>query len=307
MDKVYSILNICGISGRCYQNLYWYLDVLKSILTQRAHTYEHRVVVSACCSNIEVLKIINNVYPDVKIILITDQIPVNPSFNYSVVKCIERFGPATWYNYIDSGIKFTNEWELERLVELARSGPYSMISCLTDDDSGADQWFNDSLPGGDYFLMPIGKALNLHVALFSESWRSYYNRLLPDIFAGHCSESVLSFIAAAIKTNWVVSKKVIVSHKRDVDGQSSGFDPAKWVGEGKNRLDHPFIIDSVITRIMGIFPWGGGYEGRYVKHNADHYDENGFCKNNILKVAIKENLFLQPHEFDYNKVNAQWL
>jgi hypothetical protein len=312
MDKIYCYYNTAGISGRDVNNVDHYIKCIESIRNQILFDCSFRIIVSACRNNSIVLDKLDRHFNskgerDVEIFDIRDHLPVNVTFNYSVLQSVKRFGPASAYLYIDSGVNFTKCNQLIDLWTVMNSGPYSIVSSLTDDDSGADQWFNNSLPGGDSFVMPIGKALNLHVALFSESWRSYYNKVLPDIFAGHCSESVLSFIAAAIATQWVVAKKVVVSHKRDVDGQSSGYDPAKWVQSGKSRFDHPFVIPSVFERVIPGRPLGLGYEGEMCPHDATQFDENGFCKHEFLKEYIKENLFLRQSEFDYNRINGKLL
>jgi hypothetical protein len=312
MDKIYCYYNTAGISGRDVNNVDHYIKCIESIRNQILFDCSFRIIVSACKNNSAVLDRIDRHFNskgerDVEIFDIRDHLPVNVTFNYSVLESVKRFGPASAYLYIDSGVNFTKCNQLIDLWTVMKSGPYSMVSALTDDDSGIDQWFNNRLPDGDCFIIPVGKCINMHCQLFSHDILEYYNRLWSDIFAGHCSESVLSFVAAAIKTNWVLSKKVVVHHERSVDGPSSGFDPAKWVQQGKSRFDHPFVIPSVFERIIPGKPLGLGYEGEMCPHDATQFDENGFCKHEFLKEYIKENLFLRQSEFDYNKINGKLL
>ncbi len=153
--------------------------------------------------------------------------------------------------------------------------------------------------------------MNGHLHAFRNDLVKVYGKAWPDIFGSHANESVLTFLAAALKTNWVICTKSIIKHISVMDGQSSGFSPLKWVQSGRPTYDHPFIIPSIINRVCTQENWeaGLGYE-QYrdiMKCKQDEFDEQGFCKNDRLKKIIKKVLFLQKNEFDYDKINHRYI
>jgi hypothetical protein len=168
---------------------------------------------------------------------------------------------------------------------------------------GDDAFVNGNL------IIPVGKAVNLHVQIFSNEFFKIYNRILPDIFAGQCMESVFSFMCAAIKKKWVVHKGIILNHKTGMDGPSSGFSPAQWMMSGKNRWDHLFLKNESILNIINRgYEYGMGYEEvqKIVVHDSSKYDENGYAKSDQLKEYIRDNLYLSTNEFDYSKINRNF-
>lgn len=305
------VYNTCGISGR--EDTGYYIKALESILNQNFPDF--KVVLSSCLNSLESINLIKRYFgDDIEYNCILDRVPVSVSFNDSVDKCISKFGEFDSYLFVDSGIDFsTNDMVLSGLHDLLLSGPYSMVSARTDTDTGMDDWFKtdvkgDSLFSSGHFEIPVGKAINLHVQLFSESVRKTYGRILPDIFAGQCMESVFSFLAAAIKTKWVVHQSLILKHLTGMDGPSSGFAPHKHVQEtGKPRWDHVFASSESIKDIISRgLDYGMGYEENQgiFNHLAEKYDENGFCLDEQLKSYIRDNLFLPRNIFDYSKIRT---
>ena len=43
---------------------------------------------------------------------------------------------------------------------------------------------------------------------------------------------------------------------------------------------------------------------RVLMHDPRQFDERGYCRNNVLKYFIKENLFLPQSILDYNKIQG---
>jgi hypothetical protein len=155
----------------------------------------------------------------------------------------------------------------------------------------------------------VGSSLNLHCQIFSKQLKEFYNRIIPDIFAGHCTESVLSFLCAALKTRWAFCDDVLVFHAINMDGQSSGFDPLKWMYEKKRQTyDHPFVIESYLDRFTNQYAKsiGLGFEEcrNVVMHDKEQFDDNSFCINDDLKSYIKQNLFLKNSEFNYSNIRS---
>lgn len=306
--KLLSVYNICGISKR--ENLAYYLKALYSLYSQK--NVQQEVVVSACLSSTEILDQLINTFPNIKINNIEDKVPVNVSFNHTCNMFDD--GSYDGFLYIDSGIVFTQDNILSNMIKKFESGPYPMVSCLTDTDQGVSLDNIGNLNGGEGIVsddnghcISVGSSINLHCQIFSREIKDYFGNIIPDIFAGYCTESVFSFICASIQGRWAVTSDQ-VKHAISIDGQSSGFHPSVWMkNTGRESYDHPFAIDTYMDRILNskAKALGLGFEEcRYIlMHDKKQYDSNMFCINNDLKEYIKDNLYLKINEFDYSKIN----
>lgn len=307
--KLLTVYNTCGIKG--VENVDYYISALESILKQEG--VDHDIVVSACLNKISTLQKIKNKFKDIRINLINDVVPVNVSFNHTC----EIFNDShDAFLYIDSGIIMSDKFTIKKMIDRLESGPYSMVCSNVNNDVG--QAIEDILnyDKGDGILtddvgsfVSVGSSLNLHCQIFSKQLKEFYNRIIPDIFAGHCTESVLSFLCAALKTRWAFCDDVLVFHARNMDGQSSGFDPLKWMYEKKRQTyDHPFAIESYLDRFTNQYAKniGLGFEEcrNVVMHDKEQFDDSSFCINDDLKYYIRENLFLKSNEFNYSNIRS---
>jgi len=314
-----SIYQVCGISGR--ENSTYYIPCIKSILAQEGN---HHCVVCGCLSSqVTKNRLQAEFGPTISYNWIDEKLPGAVTFNHSVQKCINSFGKFDGYVFIDSGCGFLTIDSLRLIEQKLNSGSYGCISTRTNDiDDGYFLNLNIGAYNGDKsaekeifkngdYILPVGKAVNGHTILLSNQLLSYYNKLLPDIFAGWCGESVYSFLCAALKLQWVVIKDVIVHHQQGIDGQSSGFSPQLWQAQGNKGWDHPFRLESLLPIFENdtAKKLGLGYEEaqQIVMHDESQFDENGFCINNELKKYIKDNLFLPPDILDYNTINHTFI
>lgn len=315
--KLLVVFNTCGIARENYQQ---YIFGINSIVNQEFDSF--RVVMSSCLNSKNLREGVRNFFGDkISYNFIDDKLPVNVTFNHSCLKAREEFGDFDGYLYIDSGITLTKSDNLSKLYELFKSGPNAMVAAQTSTDAGYLQWFgigshhhdtsqNHLLFQNGDFQIPVGKTVNLHVQIFSKDLLDAYNYLVPDIYAGYCTESVFSFLCAAIKQRFMLSKDVIVDHIHGMDGGSSGFDPIEWVKTGRPTQDHPFLVDSVYRIAKDGHQYGFGYEecANLVNHNPDLYDENGFCKNEHLAKWIRDNQFVgNIGLLDYSTINHTWI
>lgn len=315
--KLLVVFNTCGIARENYQQ---YVFGLNSIINQEFDSF--RIVMSSCLNSSSLRNGVQNFFKDrISYNFIDDKLPVNITFNHSCLKAREEFGDFDGYLYIDSGITLTQSDNLSRLYHLFKSGPNAMVAAQTSTDAGYLQWFgigshhhdtsqNHLLFKDGDFQIPVGKTVNLHMQIFSKDLLDTYGYLVPDIYAGYCTESVFSFLCAAIKQKFMLSKDVIVDHIHGMDGGSSGFDPIEWVKTGRPTQDHPFLVDSVYRIAKDGHQYGFGYEecANLVNHDPDMYDNNGFCTNNVLKEWIRHNQFVgNLGLFDYSKINHAWI
>jgi hypothetical protein len=315
MKQYLVVYNTCGISGK--DNSDYYVQAIKTINEQSFKNY--KLVVSACKnSELQLIKIKNNCKVDM-INSIDDVLPVNITFNDSVRESIKQFGKFEGYIYLDSGIMFTDVNQLEKLINLYESGNYGMVSAQVDNDFGWC-WFGLNEYAKPILqkdlIIPIGRACNLHCQIFSKDIFENYGNIIPDIFRSYCTESVFSFINAAIKKQWIVSADVRVHHAFNVpsgrpddgdgiDGHSSGFraPPGTW-----DDTFPPYSMKEIISFPEGT-ECGFGYEElRGIKmHNPNCFDSNFYCTNDQLKEFLKKYMYLAKENFDYDTINKRVL
>lgn len=309
MNKLLVTFNTCGLSGK--DNSDHYIKVISQLLTQEFDNY--RIILSDCLGQDKVRNRLETEFgKDISYNYIDQILPIVVTFNDTVLESVKKWGNFEGYLYVESGLDFKNNTQiLKQLYNRMKSGPYSIIAGMVDTDAGYKENNLNIENTKGYVKIPVGKAVNGHIHIFSDLLFSYYNKCWPDIFGSYCNESVFSFLAAALKTNYILSTESIVHHIEEMDGRSSGFSPLEWVRQGGQTFDHPFIIPSIINRLCTQENWNAGlgyeeYRGIMI-HKQDEFDENGFCRNERLKEICKEKLFLQPHEFDYNLIKHTYI
>ena len=298
------VYNICEIGRR---NCDWYIKCIDNLL-KLTHAKYH-VAVSGCRVSTETKQELYNRYKDkVSFIYTENFLAVNVTFNLAVRYCVKKFGSFTGYLYFDSGVDIENNYGLlNEIEERVLQDKYSMITIQTDTDHG-HHWFNPDHVNNPYiknkdFIMPVGKCCNLHVSYFSDELRKTFTRPLPDIFRAFCTESVLSFLNASIKKQWVILKDIILTHDKTTDGAVGSYDVVGPKLVPWNNLygtaDMKKIVDDPNAREVGL-----GYEelAGILMHDPQLYTPEGHCKNNILKDYIKDKLFLTPDQLNYDHI-----
>jgi hypothetical protein len=310
------IYNTCGIKGEHPEQ---YAEAIDRILNQEFNDF--KLIVSSCLNTTQCGDYLKSRFGDrILINKIQEKLPVNVTFNHSCLLARDTYGEFEGYLYVDSGIFLKTPKDIGNLYTLFKSGDYGMVAAQVDSDGGYLDWFglgkdnHDSssnhllFKDGD-FIIPIGKTVNLHFQIFSKSIMDFYGYLFPDIYAGHCSESVFSFVCAAISNKFVLSKDVIVSHIQGMDGQSSGFDPHIWQRNGKPSYDHPFLVDSVVDIAKSGYKFGFGYEEirHIVDHDPDKFD-GYLAKDPNLKEFIRNTQYIgNTSLFEYSQISSEQL
>ncbi len=317
--KLYVIFNTCGIGGR--ENVQGYINSIENILNQNFSDF--RVGLSSCLNSPMTTKKLIEYFGDrISYNFIHELHPVNVTFNHTALKMWEQFGEADGIMFLDSGIDFgPNPDVLKNMFELFKSGPYGMVAARTDTDTGTFLWFGEGSSYGDesgqaklfengHLEFPIGKTTNLHCQIFSkEVFLGMGKRLMPDIFASHCTESTFSFVTAAVNQKFVMHKDVVVSHVVGMDGPSAGFRPEK---EGVIPWRHLYRSPKTIEQIIEdpeAKESGFGYEEcqDILLHNPNCY-ENGFCKEpERLKKFITANIYLPKEALDYEAIANKFI
>lgn len=279
------VYNICGIRNK--DNAHYYLPAIQSLLDQEfpntivaisgcaiKDRTKHRIVTplaNKCCFN-----------------WIDTVLPLGVTFNHTVRQCHAHYGNFDATLYVDSGVSCKNDPTLfHRLLARYQTGKYAMVAAPVDSDQGYKEW-SLKVPQAEDFLIPVGRAVNLHCQLFGhELYQAFGQRLLPDVFASDTSESIFTFLCAALGKKWLLAGGIPLQHRTGLDGPSAGF-----------RHRHPLLfrsnwnIDQICAKG---YPLGFGYEEcrPVLKHDPACYDEDENHKDpERLKDFLREHLFI---------------
>ena len=331
-NRVLSVFNTCGISGR--ENVQHYVESIKGIVDQKFEG--HQVALSSCKNSPQAIQHLKeNLGDSITYNLIDDIVPVNVSFNHTVRKNVEHFGEFESYLYIDSGMTFFYDSILDqnvvsKLYSLHKEKNCAMTSGRVDRDSGIQRWLGIDHPDemtkenrdqyrklDSHIKIPIGKTVNLHIQLFDNSIYKFYDRkLMPDVFASFCSESIHSYICASLGKNFYLSKDVFLPHETSMDMACSGNRP-EWAKQKKGienwqhtfALPYPETINNILKN-PEMWDSGCGYEilENVAPHNPDCYDENEKCKDpERLGNFILDNFYLKKWDFNYDDINSVFI
>ncbi len=321
-----AIYNICGIKR---DNTEAYITYLTN-LQQQVENFdgELKVIVSACKPHERTIPHLISNMPEFDYLDISEVLPVNITFNCAVLDGIKKYGRFDSYTYIAADAALERPDGLDKMTSAIKadksigmlSAQIDIDSCYAyglklgggkhgiDDERARNEMFKDAT---DY-IVPVGRACGAHLNMYSRGFVDFYGRCLPDIFAGYCTESVFSFLNAAIKKNWVISRDFSIKHNAGLDGPSCGFDAEEHrQSSPQGGYDHPFIGDSLLPIFTNetAKSLGLGYEEcqEVVMHDNSQFDEDQFCINNSLKQYIKDNLYLSQEQFDYDDIKREYI
>ncbi len=317
MRKLLAIYNTCGISGS--ENIVYYVDAIRSLLYQNiADSDDFKIVLSACApSTMWQIQSTNTFHDAISYNFIGGNYPLSVTFNHTVDKMVEKFGEFSGYLYIDSGISF---WDprarydaVQALYAKHTSGPYAITAAMPSNDDGRQWWGIEYRPGED-FIFPVGKTTNMHCQIFDNSWRRAYGKVLPDIFASHCMESIFSHMCGAIQKKMILTQDVHLLHAHSLDGASIGSRaPSDDRIPMSDRFETGGLLYKTKRKIDGMYERGVdigfGIEQckEWWQHRPECFDENGYAKSPLLKDFFASEVYLRPDEFDYNAISSQFI
>lgn len=306
-SKFLVIYNTCEIKQN---NLVWYIDCLKNLLEQDYKNF--KVAISGCALH-DVTKRTLLKYFGKNIIynFIDDIYTVNITFNKTTQIIVNEFKDFDGIVYVDSGINVRKQTScLKEIDKRNKFNKYGMIGFQTDNDTGFDGGLgfatNHIFKGSDY-IIPIGKACNLHFQNFNIFIYNYYGKIIPDIFRAYCTESVFGFICAAMESKWIIVKDIVLEHQKSIDGATAGFDHMGSKKIAWNNLLYDLnmtdIINDIYAKEIGL-----GYEecGNIMMHDPKAYDAEGNALYPFeLREYIKNKLFLNRSLLDYSTIKCQ--
>ena len=313
--RILVIYNICGIK---FNNLEMWSNHLQDILNQEYSNFT--VAVSGCIISDESkaeLEKLKEKHSNVVFNWIEDKLPVNVTFNHTAQVCTEQLGEFDGYLYVASDVKFGSDTKvIEKLAYLHQNSNSAMTYALVDNDHGLDGWYADvwsdldKMLETDHFCINIGRTANMHVILFDKViYNTFNNKIVPDIFATHCTETTYSYLTAALNKKYVVhNKTVMLGHIGFADGHSVGFineiqynDNLAWKHLFRSKISAEERLLNDEAKASGF-----GYEAHrgLLAHDESMYDEN---ENHIepekLLGFLKKAIYLSEDEFDYKTIN----
>ncbi len=313
-NKVLLVYNTCGIRG---DNTEHYIKCINTFLEQDFEGC--RVVLSSCRNSTDCIRqLVQTFGKKISYCLTPELHTVNITFNKACQETVKHYGDFESYMYVDSGCWFEDKDIIQKAYDCLKSGPNGIVAVQVDTDEALnilDPKFKHStdemqIVGEDY-VIPIGKSINQHVHLFSnEIFQNCKQKIEPDVFAAHCSESVFNYIAAASSQRWVIMADRQVRHHVSIDGASSGFSHSSTVHRNAwnnllyNRDAREFINDKEAYRV------GVGYEecNNIMPHNPSAYDESGFAKYpEKLLENVNKYFFLNDSELPYDGIQCKFL
>lgn len=278
---ILAIYNTCGLSGR--KNTMYWIRAVTNLLNQKVDD-DYKVVISDCCSPKEWRNEVWSCLGDeVDYVHYDDVLPLNRTVNLTA----RQYPDADAYLYMDSGIDFANNENAVKMMRETMTSDVAMVAAQVDSDGGYGLW--QVGPG----VIPIGKTVNLHCQMFSGKYFKAYNGILPDIFAADTSESVFSYLCAAIGTKFILHPDLVVHHAHHMDGASSGFK------RGGTLWKSPKTIKQLCEEGA---PLGFGYEecydpstgtGNVLNHDKKLWNGDIPKYREKLYEWMKENLFHQ--------------
>lgn len=306
MDDLLVVYNTFGQKD----NAEHYIKCLLSIVNNKISS-KFKLAWSSCLNKNEHRnKVIKACSPFIDFYCFIDKpLPVNITFNKAVREAVKKFGNFKYYLYVDSGVDFLgNQGAIEAALSVLNTEQkYAILSFQIANDHAL---YNVGITNppliGKNHEVPLGSACNGHAEIFSDDlYRAFNNKIIPDVFAAFCTESVYSFLAAAVNKKWVILGDYLLNHAKSVDGASSSMPHASPVFHnpwnnllcGRNALD--FINDKEAIEV------GLGYEecNQIMLHKKEAYTEDGFPKyKNELATMINKYFFLSKTEFNYENI-----
>ena len=310
--KILVVYNTCGIRG---DNTNWYIQCLESILNQKFSGF--RVVLSSCLNSKEcIAEIVKKFRNTISYSIHSEPHTVNMTFNKAVQDAVTEFGEFESYIYVDSGCFFDNNVNiLSNLYETYKQTNAEMIAVQSDTDEALqvlDNKFSyessEVQIKNENYIIPVGKAINLHVQLFGHKLFNAFNqKIIPDVFAAYCTESTFSFLTASVKSKWIILKDIQVRHLKGIDGASCSQPHGSPVyGNPWNNLLYGRDA-TIFIKDPAAIECGLGYEecGNIMMHRKEAYDESGYSLYpDKLQENINKYFFLSKEEINYEDIKS---
>ena len=220
--------------------------------------------------------------------------------------------------------KYTGPWPTSPGQTISSEPKYhDYVSVHTDRYIPSDQptyiyetKFGDVQITGEDFIMPVGGSCHQHTNIYSHDYyKTFGDKILPDVFKGYCVENAFIYCAKAIEKDWVIVKDVQVRHRVGLDGDCIGFRDVHdkfrsgkyWDNLFGDRSSQDWMTD------LEAIKYGLGYHNHptvspvdRMPHNPLAYDELDRAKypKELAKILNKY-YFLTKEELDYDTIKTK--
>ena len=243
---------------------------------------------------------------------------VHITFNLAIqyFKAMNNF---TYFIFCSDDCMMINNKDLSTLLSVFQhSTDIGQVTALVNRDNAA-KWYpkysgfeKDSLP----VYVSLGEAVNIHLSIYSKFFMEKYDYKYIDVLTAWATESVGTFLHAAIGTRWAHCKSVQLKHPKNVKPIQKGY---SGYNTYKNFRSIESIFEGGVQLGLGFECWMNLPELHSTKENRKKmlkwdkykfchmfnkkvYSKTGECKNKEkLYNYIKENLFLPKNIFDYDE------
>jgi hypothetical protein len=317
MKKLLITYNICQAGNS--NGVPYYLDCIRSLLAQTVmDSDDFKIAISGCAVNDPTKNQLQQFFGDnLSYNFIDELLPLSITFNDTVDQCVKHFGEFEGYLYIDSGISFWDPSKrynaIDTFYNAFKQNEDAVLACMPSNDDGSSWWGITYEPEVDY-QYKIGQCTNMHCQIFPEEWRKAYGRVLPDIFASNCMESVFSHMSAAIHKKYMMTQKIHVQHLHSLDGASIG---SREPDPDKIPMSTMFETPGLLFKTKKDMDqkYAEGYEVGFGVEEYQHwwrsdktkFDDNQFAIDPKLKDFLAKEMYLTKEEFDYEQIRRIWI
>ncbi len=209
------------------------------------------------------------------------------------------------FGYSADDIYFTYPDGLRKAIEKLADPEVALVSAQCDYDNAPKELIHYN--SAQTMKVRLGECVNLHLMLFSRKYMEAYDFRYPDMIQSWGSESLLTYMCAAIDKCWTLCC------------ESKSSNAKKWnknIRSNKKKGMSGYMTYSGIS-FEGLFQEGSsvgmGFQDFLVpyhrksycqSHDPSLYDENGKCKDrDKLLLYIKNNLFVKPTNYQERFMN----
>ena len=297
------VYNLCGLQR---DNTKQWIANIEDLLQDDD---EFDFCISACNLKEETKKYFKEYFKHrkVKLHFVNDILPVNVTFNFACM----LHPNYKYYVYCASDIRRNAQEKIITKLKqfhIENNNAITAAYVLNDALPFTQSHYKDELKIGKNVTFKPGEAFNCHFVMFDSLIKKKTGKIMPDIFASWCTESVFFYICSALEKNMGMLNSISVSlfhpqADQDLDGNSSGFS----VGKGPEHLFKSKL--TVHERLMSeeAFKVGFGYEevNDLFKHNPRMYIGSRNGNPSKLLGFIKKAIYLTDEEFNYKEIKHE--
>ena len=237
--------------------------------------------------------------------------PVYVTFNLCI-KHFNKTGEYDYYIYCSEDCVMSSASDLVTIIRDSKYHPNTgHVSVLVDNDNtNSYHHYNAYDPNGHPMIVALTESINMHFSVWTNFFMKKYDFKYVDIINAYATESIYTFLNAAIGTKWVHCRKVRLQHQRchkqkgylgydtfrNFRDLESIFGPGVPLG-----LGFECWMDMIPEERKKAKPWDP-LRFCHMPNRKAYSKETGECKQpEKLYQYIKENLFVPKSVFDYDQ------